>query len=271
MTEEQFQKLFEEQKAKDAGFALLAQLRFAYEFAAPDEYYDLLLQTDDFRIREWMHFSLMEGFPMNQIRAYPKMKEAEIQESRKQYFYKKEGVLELKEAEDQMERSLQKLRMLVEKSQSIEVFLSDMVNKKDILIENLQQQISHLQEENSKCAARIELDVVRLKSYEEQLELQKEPDLVSKEENAAVKLPESKEMSYPWMSRKKRRHRKQEDAITDYLKHPAWSPEQMAFLVGCLEEGMELDEIKMISSPEIPVERMEMLKRVLAIRMERNR
>lgn len=163
MTQEQFQKLFDKQNDAGANFSLLAQLKFLFEFSAPDEMYELIVQSEEFEIREWMRFSLMDGIPMEQIREYPQMNVAQIRESRRQYFYKREGVQELKETEEIMNRKLQKLEFLIEKSEPMEKFLNVLLKQKDDLIENFQQQITRMQEQNSYLTEQV-------KEYSERIE-----------------------------------------------------------------------------------------------------
>ena len=68
MTEENFKEFYEEQKKAGANFSLLAQLRFSFALSVPEEAYELLVQTEDFEVREWIRFSLLEGVPLEQVR-----------------------------------------------------------------------------------------------------------------------------------------------------------------------------------------------------------
>ena len=63
MTEEQLKHILEEQQKAGAPLSLLTQMRFAYELELPEEIYALLIQTEDFEIREWIRISVMEGIP----------------------------------------------------------------------------------------------------------------------------------------------------------------------------------------------------------------
>lgn len=163
MTQEQFQKLFDKHNDAGANFSLLAQLKFLFEFSAPDEMYELIVQSEEFEIREWMRFALMDGVPMEQIREYPQMNVEQIRESRRLYFYKKEGVQELKETEEIVNRKLQKLEFLVEKTEPMEKFLNVLLKQKDELIANFQQQITRMQEQNAYLTE-------QLKEYSGQIE-----------------------------------------------------------------------------------------------------
>ena len=64
-------------------------MRFAYELGLPEETYDLLIQTEEFEIREWLRISLMEGIPLNEVRQYQTMNIKEIQTFRRRYFLQK--------------------------------------------------------------------------------------------------------------------------------------------------------------------------------------
>ena len=68
MTEEQLKNIIEEQQRAGAPLSLMTQMRFAYELGLPEETYDLLIQTEEFEIREWLRISLMEGIPLNEVR-----------------------------------------------------------------------------------------------------------------------------------------------------------------------------------------------------------
>lgn len=116
MTEEQLKNIIEEQQRAGAPLSLLTQMRFAYELGLPEETYDLLIQTEDFELREWLRISLMEGIPLNEVRQYQTMNIKEIQTFRRRYFLKKENVEELKEIREQTEKKLQKLELLVDKT-----------------------------------------------------------------------------------------------------------------------------------------------------------
>ena len=105
MTEEQLKNIIEEQQRAGAPLSLLTQMRFAYELGLPEETYDLLIQTEDFELREWLRISLMEGIPLNEVRQYQTMNIKEIQTFRRRYFLKKENVEELKEIREQTEKN----------------------------------------------------------------------------------------------------------------------------------------------------------------------
>lgn len=257
MTEENFKEFYEEQKKAGANFSLLAQLRFSFALSVPEEAYELLVQTEDFEVREWIRFSLLEGVPLEQVREYPQMDKEGIKESRRQYFLEKEESPGEKEAQAAADEKFEKLKELVERTRPMEEFLEVLLKQKDRLIEDFRQQNTRLQEQNSQMTGRLEEYRGRSEALERELLLQK----------AGKALPPAEPLPL-WAFRKRRHRKSREEEVADYLKDPAWTPEQMEFLIDCVEEGMGLEELRQISDPNLPVKRMELLKRAIYQRKE---
>lgn len=263
MTEEEFKKLYAEQKAAGASMSLLMQIRFAYETGNLDEIYESLIRTEDFQIREWMRFSAMEGLPAELIRMYEKMTVEEIKESRRKYFLEKEGVQELSATEEEVRNKLQKLQLLVEQAQPMEKFLNVILKQKDALIKNFQMQTEQMAAQNDSLAKQLKECRERIRSMEEK-ELARKSELAGTDVQTGAGISEDiREPAgrLPGVRRFRFWRRRKADAIVEYIKDPKWDADQMEFLIDCVEDGMNLDDMKRISSPDLPVNKMKLLKK----------
>ena len=157
MKEEQLKNIIVEQQRAGAPLSLLTQMRFAYELGLPEEIYNLLIQTEDFEIREWLRISLMEGIPLNEVRQYQTMNIKEIQTFRRRYFLKKENVEELKEIREQTEKKLQKLELLVDKTEPMERYIHVLLKQKDKMLDTCQKQLESLRRKTEKLEEQLEL------------------------------------------------------------------------------------------------------------------
>lgn len=267
MQEEEFKTLFEKQKKNGASSSLLMQLRFSYELSAADEIYDLLAKTEDFVVREWIRLSAMEGMPISLIRTFPEMSEEQIRVSRKKYFYEKEGIQELQDAEAEVNRKLQKLQLLVDRTEPMEKFLNVILKQKDALIKGFQEQNGQAQEQIRQMSEQLkvyERKIADLKIHARTMPEKKAmipwEECDHRQESNLEECPPVKQHGFSlkaWFRKNKK------EAVADYLKNPDWNTEQMKFLIECLEEGLELKDIKDIADPKLSVEKMGLMKRAL--------
>ncbi len=262
MTEEQLKHILEEQQKAGAPLSLLTQMRFAYELELPEEIYALLIQTEDFEIREWIRISVMEGIPLKEVRQYQTMNVEEIRTFRRKYFLKRENIEELKEIKEQTEKKLKKLELLVDKTEPMEKYIQVLLKQKDRMLDTCQKQLESLQEKTEKLEEQLELRQ-RLAEPPRQL-FPPEEEKEDLSEAPAVPPALSEPVPLPWWAfcrRKKRR--KETDSMAEYLKQSSWSQEQMEFILECLEEHMTMEDIKRITGPEVNVEKMRLLKRMI--------
>lgn len=253
MTRERFEEFYKERKQEGASMSLLMQLRFCFELNLPDEIYMLTLQGQTLEIREWIRMSAMEGIPYEEIQDYPDMTEEEIRESRRRYFYKQEGIRGQKAMEEEVDRKLLKLQLLEEKTDSMEKFLQVILKQKDRMLENYQVQITQLQKQ---------LDSQTQKIPQEEREPEQENPVIEQEREGVEEKNIQKRIPF-W---RRRAYQREMDGISEYLKNTAWSSEQLGFLISCAQEGMTLADLTKISSPQLSVERMQLLKRVLQMK-----
>lgn len=263
MTEEQLKNIIEEQQRAGAPLSLLTQMRFAYELDLPEETYDLLIQTEDFEIREWLRISLMEGIPLNEVRQYQTMNIKEIQTFRRRYFLKKENVEELKEIREQTEKKLQKLELLVDKTEPMERYIHVLLKQKDKMLDTCQKQLESLRRKTEKLEEQLEL-WQRLSEPSRQTFPPKEDKEELPPEPKALPsvLPEPEPIPW-WAFCRRKKRRKETGIIAEYLKQSSWSREQMEFILECLEEHMTMEDIKQITGPEMEIEKMRLLKRMI--------
>lgn len=262
MTEEQLKHILEEQQKAGAPLSLLTQMRFAYELELPEEIYDLLIQTEDFEVREWIRISIMEGIPLKEVRQYQTMNVEEIRTFRRKYFLKRENVEELKEIKEQTEKKLQKLELLVDKTEPMEKYIQVLLKQKDKMFDTCQKQLESLQEKNEKLEEQLELRQRLAEPPRQLFPPEEEKEDLSEAPVIPPALPEPAPLPW-WAFCRRKKRRKETDSMAEYLKQSSWSQEQMEFILECLEEHMSMEDIKRITGPEMNVEKMRLLKRMI--------
>lgn len=138
-----------------------------------------------------------------------------------------------------------------------------LLKQKDKMLDTCQKQLESLRRKTEKLEEQLEL-WQRLSEPSRQTFPPKEDKEELPPEPKALPsvLPEPEPIPW-WAFCRRKKRRKETGIIAEYLKQSSWSREQMEFILECLEEHMTMEDIKQITGPEMEIEKMRLLKRMI--------
>ena len=244
-----------DQKTKVA-HVLENQIVIARSMGMENEMVLFLQEQKDWKRREWFYICAVDGMTISELQKLDEEKAtiSQIRKSRIEFLKNlymsrddiSKEISKMKQDIDQTTKQSNRLQRLIE--ENLKAALQREAESKEQLLEEKERTIQVQKEE-----------ILRLKKQlQEKKESPKEIEKESQEVELSKKekiIPKKKSLRF-WKKKKKERF------LADCLKDEKYTEEQIDFLLGCLEQGMDIRELKAIASPNFSILVMQRLKKL---------
>lgn len=265
MKAEEFNAFFKEKQKKNPDTVYLMQLSLA-NYYCNNEQLEWISEVMDTKMQLLFLMLLVEEYPMELLKEASSLQPDEAKRRILDYLYERDG---LTKKNEKISQQIEHLKNMVEATKTMEEYLKVIVTQKDRMLKSQEEQINSLNQHISEIKQSFKekeefYSKIRSSSCETEtgnMIREKKQEFQSQDEMLPVKTMPVKKSCFHRFSRK--RQREEAYLFLDYLKEENWSMEQTDFLLKCQKEGMSVEELKRISSPDYSLERMELLKRIL--------
>lgn len=241
-----------DQKAK-VEHVLENQIVIARSMGMENEIVIFLQEQKDWKRREWFYICALDGMTSSDLKRLDEEKAtiSQIRKSRIEFLKNlymsrddlSDEISKMKKEIDETAERNDRLQKLIE--ENLETALRREAESKEQLLEEKERTIQAQKDE-----------ILRLKK-----QLQENPIQENKEtqEEATCKkekpIPKKKSIRF-W------KRKNQEKFLTDCLRNEKYTEEQIDFLLSCIEEGMDIREVKAIASPSFSIPVMQRLRKL---------
>lgn len=245
-----------DQKTKVA-HVLENQIVIARSMGMENEQVLFLQEQKDWKRREWFYICAVDGMTISELQKLDEEKAtiSQIRKSRIEFLKNlymtrdnlSEEISRMKQEIDETVEQSGRLQKLIE--ENLEAALRREAESKEKLLEEKERTIQVQRDE-----------ILRLKK-----QIQENKTQIQKEGKKELQEEETLKKEKPIQKRKAIRFwkkKEKEKFLTDCLKDEKYTEEQIDFLLGCLEQGMDVREIKAIASPNFSILVMQRLKKL---------
>ena len=238
---------------------------------------EILEQTEDWIVREWIYICAMEGMNETQLKTLQTASVRKIQKSRKDFLQEKfssaDGVLQ-KEVEQLQLEVQQVAKDSRDVRSAIEEGLKDALEKQAAAQEEAlratksllavkEQEVQDLKKKNDSLTCKIRQIEQESVIPGKRRDQKKEPQMIESEERTEDSgKKERHELSLTGFLFKRKKESEIRKFIETYLQGTAFKEEQKEYLLQCLEEGMPIKAVEKFAIPGIDVSMMQRLKQL---------
>lgn len=233
------------------------QIVIARSMGMENELVLFLQGQKDWKRREWFYVCALDGMTISDLQKLDEEKAtiSQIRKSRIEFLKNlymsrdnlSEEISRMKQEIEETAEQSSRLRKLIE--ENLEAALQREAESKEKLLEEKERTIQVQRDE-----------ILRLKK-----QLQENKTQESKEENKESQEEETVKKEKPVQKKKSIRfwkRKNQEKFLTDCLRDEKYTEEQIDFILNCIEEGMDIQEVKVIASPSFSVPVMQRLRKL---------
>ena len=238
---------------------------------------EILEQTEDWIVREWLYICAMEGMNETQLKTLQTASVRKIQKNRKDFLQEK-----FSSADGALQKEVEQLQLEVQQvakdsrdvRSAIEEGLKDALEKQAAAQEEAlratksllavkEQEVQDLKKKNDSLSCKIrqveQESVCPKETNEEKMETQ----TIEREESAGGYGKKGKqEFSLPGFLFRRKKESEIRKFIETYLQGTSFNEEQNEYLLQCLEEGMSVKAVEKFAIPGIDVSMMQRLKQL---------
>lgn len=231
------------------------QIIIAKSMGMENELVVFLQGQKDWKRREWFYLCAVDGMTISELQKLDEEK-ATIGQIRKNRI---EFLKNLYMNRDDISKEISRMKQEIDETSKQSTRLQKLIE------ENLEAALQREMESKEQLLKEKERIIQIQKEEISQLKEQLEKKPIQNQEEAKEKVPTETGGKMPYKKRTSIRFwkkKEQEKFLTDCLKDEKYTEEQIDFLLGCLEEGMNVREIKAIASPNLSVVVMQRLKKM---------
>lgn len=227
-----------------------SQLALAEGMKISPENLKVLEKVGDWKAREWMYVCALDGMNIKEIleKSSDKLTVSYIKKKRGEYFRSKyvTSAEETKKMRANLEELQREVEKTCEESRKVREAVVDMIADR-----KKYAQIEQALKEKEEIIQQLQEDIHILK---------KQDEITDKVEKGCSTKKLKIRFRFSDFFRERSRLSETKKFIESYLKDEKFSRDQVEFMLGCLEEGMEIKEIECFAIPGISVEMMRRLK-----------
>lgn len=233
------------------------QIVIARSMGMENEIVMFLQEQKDWKRREWFYICALDGMTSSDLKKLDEEK-ATISQIRKSRI---EFLKNLYISRDDLSDEISKMKKEIDKTAEQSVRLQKLIEENlEAALQREAESKEKLLEEKERTIQIQRNEILRLKKQLQENKIQepKEENKESQEEETCKKeKPIQKKKSIRFWKRKN-----QEKFLTDCLRNEKYTEEQIDFLLSCMEEGMDIREVKAIASPSFSVPVMQRLRKL---------
>lgn len=238
---------------------------------------EILEQTEDWIVREWIYICALEGMNEKQLKELQTASVRKIQKNRREFLQEK-----FSSADGTLQKEVEQLQLEVQQvakdsrdvRRAIEEGLKDALEKQAAaqeealratksLLNVKEQEVQDLKKKNESLICKIrqieQESVCPKETNEEKMETQ---TIEREESTGGYGKKEKQEFSLPGFLFRRKKESEIRKFIETYLQGTSFNEEQKEYLLQCLEEGMSVKAVEKFAIPGIDVSMMQRLKQL---------
>ena len=238
---------------------------------------EILEQTEDWIVREWIYICALEGMNEKQLKELQTASVRKIQKNRREFLQEK-----FSSADGTLQKEVEQLQLEVQQvakdsrdvRRAIEEGLKDALEKQAAaqeealratksLLNVKEQEVQDLKKKNESLICKIrqieQESVCPKETNEEKMETQ---TIEREESTGGYGKKEKQEFSLPGFLFRRKKESEIRKFIETYLQGTSFNEEQKEYRLQCLEEGMSVKAVEKFAIPGIDVSMMQRLKQL---------